>query len=130
MKINFLRESIFVALAAALLVACGGRNNMSRATGWGINSKDGGFQYNIEFEDQESGPGLVFIEGGTYTKGQVQDDVLHDWNNTPTQQHVMSFYIESNIKNISDVTASRIYEVMTGRPTLGKTEQNKIRVIT
>jgi len=39
-------------------------------------------------------------------------------------------YIESNIKNISDVTASRIYELMTGRPTLGKTEQNKIRVIT
>ena len=31
---------------------------MSRATGWGINSKDGGFQYNIEFEDQENGPGL------------------------------------------------------------------------
>ena len=101
MKINFLRESIFVALAAALLVACGGRNNMSRATGWGINSKDGGFQYNIEFEDQESGPGLVFIEGGTYTKGQVQDDVLHDWNNTPTQQHVMSFYIdETEVTNL------------------------------
>ena len=53
------------------------------ATGWGINSKDGGFQYNIEYEDQENGPGLVLIEGGTYTKGQVQDDVLHDWNNTP-----------------------------------------------
>jgi len=101
MKINFLRESIFVTLAAALLVACGGRNNMSRATGWGINSKDGGFQYNIEFEDQESGPGLVFIEGGTYTKGQVQDDVLHDWNNTPTQQHVMSFYIdETEVTNL------------------------------
>ena len=31
---------------------------MSRATGWGINSKDGGFQYNIEYEDQENGPGL------------------------------------------------------------------------
>lgn len=74
---------------------------MSRATGWGINSKDGGFQYNIEFEDQESGPGLVFIEGGTYTKGQVQDDVLHDWNNTPTQQHVMSFYIdETEVTNL------------------------------
>tara|TARA_B100001173_G_scaffold275933_1_gene256480 strand:+ start:909 stop:2609 length:1701 start_codon:yes stop_codon:yes gene_type:complete len=101
MKINFLKKSIFFALIAILLVACGGRNNMSRATGWGINSKDGGFQYNTEFEDQESGPGLVFIEGGTYTKGQVQDDVLHDWNNTPTQQHVMSFYIdETEVTNI------------------------------
>ena len=82
-------------------MACGGRNNMSRATGWGINSKDGGFQYNIEYEDQENGPGLVLIEGGTYTKGQVQDDVLHDWNNTPTQQHVMSFYIdETEVTNL------------------------------
>ena len=101
MKINFLKESVIVAFTAVLMVACGGRNNMSRATGWGINSKDGGFQYNIEYEDQENGPGLVFIEGGTYTKGQVQDDVLHDWNNSPTQQHVMSFYIdETEVTNL------------------------------
>ena len=101
MKINFLKETIIVAFTAVLLVACGGRNNMSRATGWGINSKDGGFQYNIEYEDQENGPGLVFVEGGTYTKGQVQDDVLHDWNNSPTQQHVMSFYIdETEVTNL------------------------------
>ena len=101
MKINFLRTTVFVVFAAFLLVACGGRGNMSRATGWGINSKEGGFQYNIEFEDQENGPGLVFIEGRTFTKGQVQDDVLHDWNNTPTQQHVMSFYIdETEVTNL------------------------------
>lgn len=101
MKINFLQESVFIALVCSLFLACGGRNNVSRATGWGINSKQGGFQYNIEFEDQENGPGLVLIEGGTYTKGQVQDDVLHDWNNTPTQQHVMSFYIdETEVTNL------------------------------
>ena len=101
MKINFLKEKIFIATIALLVISCGGKNNISRATGWGINSKDGGFQYNIEFEDQENGPGLVFIEGGTYTKGQVQDDVLHDWNNTPTKQHVMSFYIdETEVTNL------------------------------
>ena len=101
MKINFLMKSIFVALVSLLFVACGGRSNMSRGTGWSINSKEGGFQYNLEFEDQESGPGLVFIEGGTYTKGQVQDDVLHDWNNSPSQQHVMSFYIdETEVTNL------------------------------
>lgn len=101
MRVNFLNEFIFFAFLSLLFVACGGKNNMSRATGWGINSKDGGFQYNIEYEDQENGPGLVLIEGGTYTKGQVQDDVLHDWNNTPTQQHVMSFYIdETEVTNL------------------------------
>ncbi|WP_418513806.1 gliding motility lipoprotein GldJ [Corallibacter sp.] len=69
-------------------------SNSSRATGWDINSKDGGFQYNTKFQEQETAPGLVFVEGGTFTMGQVQDDVMHDWNNTPNQQHIMSFYMD------------------------------------
>ncbi|MGB2245124.1 MAG: gliding motility lipoprotein GldJ [Flavobacteriaceae bacterium] len=92
--------TLFIALGAMVFVSCG-KNNQSRATGWSINSKKGGFQYNVDFEDQETGPGLVFIEGGTFTKGQVQDDVLHDWNNAPTRQHVMSFYIdETEVTNL------------------------------
>lgn len=68
--------------------------NSSRATGWQINSREGGFQYNTDFKEQETSPGLVFVEGGTFTKGRVQDDVMHDWNNTPNQQHVQSFYMD------------------------------------
>lgn len=68
--------------------------NTSRATGWKINAKEGGFQYNTDFKEQETAPGLVFVEGGTFTKGKVQDDVMHDWNNTPTSQHVQSFYMD------------------------------------
>ncbi len=68
--------------------------NSSRATGWNINDRDGGFQYNTDFKEQETSPGLVFIEGGTFTKGRVQDDVMHDWNNSPNQQHVQSFYMD------------------------------------
>ena len=83
-----------------LVISCGG-NNTSRGTGWDINSKKGGFQYNVDFDEQETGPGLVFVEGGTFTKGQVQDDVMHDWNNTPNKQHVMSFYIdETEVTNL------------------------------
>ncbi len=75
--------------------------NTSRATGWQINSREGGFQYNTNFSEQETSPGLVFIEGGTYTKGRVQDDVMHDWNNSPTQQHVQSFYMdETEVTNL------------------------------
>ncbi|MFT5863592.1 MAG: gliding motility-associated lipoprotein GldJ, partial [Flavobacteriales bacterium] len=47
-----------------------------------------------DYQEQETGPGLVFIEGGTFTMGKVQDDVMHDWNNTPNQQHVQSFYMD------------------------------------
>ncbi len=68
--------------------------NSSRATGWQINSREGGFQYNTDFKEQETAPGLVFIEGGTFTKGRVQDDVMHDWNNSPNQQHIQSFYMD------------------------------------
>ena len=89
-----------VLLVLALTVASTGckksssSKNSSRATGWQINSKEGGFQYNTDYKEQETSPGLVFIEGGTFTKGRVQDDVMHDWNNSPTQQHVQSFYMD------------------------------------
>jgi gliding motility-associated lipoprotein GldJ len=103
------RQSIRIALS--MLVVLGGLSscknskgsskNTSRATGWKINAKEGGFQYNTNFSEQETAPGLVFVEGGTFTKGKVQDDVMHDWNNTPTQQHVQSFYMdETEVTNV------------------------------
>ena len=75
--------------------------NDSRATGWKINDKNGGFQYNTSFKEQETSPGLVFVEGGTFTMGKVQDDPMHDWNNSPSQQHVQSFYMdETEVTNM------------------------------
>jgi gliding motility-associated lipoprotein GldJ len=94
MNFKSLKQLSYTFAVMLLITSCGGGNGASRATGWDINSKKGGFQYNVDFDEQETGPGLVFIEGGTYTKGQVQDDVLHDWNNTPNRQHVMSFYMD------------------------------------
>ena len=100
MNFSSLKRFIAITLGLIFIISCGG-GNTSRGTGWDINSKKGGFQYNTEFNDQETGPGLVFIEGGTYTKGQVQDDVMHDWNNSPSKQHVMSFYIdETEVTNL------------------------------
>ncbi|SHG29299.1 protein involved in gliding motility GldJ [Flavobacterium segetis] len=64
-------------------------SNTSRATGWNMDSKKGSAN-----KKQQAGPGLIFVEGGTFTMGKVQDDVMHDWNNTPTQQHVQSFYMD------------------------------------
>jgi len=65
----------------------------SRATGWDVDSQNGTAARNAG-KKQQAGPGLVFVEGGTFTMGKVQDDVMHDWNNTATQQHVQSFYMD------------------------------------
>ena len=74
---------------------------VSSATGWKINDKKGGLQYNSKYKKQATAPGLVMIEGGTFTMGKVQDDVMHDWNNTPNQQHVASFYMdETEVTNL------------------------------
>jgi gliding motility-associated lipoprotein GldJ len=79
-------------LMIAGLASCSKKSsskNASRATGWNVDSKKAS-----KSKKQEAGPGLVFVEGGTFTMGKVQDDVMHDWNNTPTQQHVQSFYMD------------------------------------
>lgn len=101
---NILNFRIMLALALSLaMFSCkkSSSKDNSRATGWKINAKEGGFQYNTDFKEQETAPGLVFIEGGTFTMGRVQDDVMHDWNNHPNQQHVQSFYMdETEVTNM------------------------------
>ncbi len=95
----------FMALFTLSMLGCSKSSskygNSSRGTGWQINAKEGGFQYNTRFKEQETAPGLVFVEGGTFTMGKVQDDVMHDWNNAPNQQHIQSFYIdETEVTNL------------------------------
>jgi len=104
-----LTKNISLRLALAVvftsfLISCNNTRDYkdtSRATGWKLNAKEGGFQYNPKAQEQETGPGLVFVEGGTFTMGRVQDDPMHDWNNTPNQQHVQSFYMdETEVTNL------------------------------
>jgi gliding motility-associated lipoprotein GldJ len=103
LKINVVLSCAIIA-GSLTISGCkksGLSKDTSRATGWKINSKEGGFQYNTDFKEQATAPGLVFVEGGTFTKGKVQDDVMHDWNNTPTTQHVQSFYMdETEVTNV------------------------------
>ena len=95
---------LLAVVIASGFASCGKKNsskNSSRATGWKINDSKGGFQYASNFKKQATAPGLVMVEGGTFTMGKVQDDVMHDWNNTPNQQHVMSFYMdETEVTNL------------------------------
>ncbi|WP_094746066.1 gliding motility lipoprotein GldJ [Aequorivita soesokkakensis] len=101
---NLALKLFVTVIVASLLVGCNKTRdykNSSRATGWKMNAKEGGFQYDPKTKEQETGPGLVFVEGGTFTMGRVQDDPMHDWNNSPNQQHVQSFYMdETEVTNL------------------------------
>jgi len=93
-------SSLFFIFIAFTFSSCNKSNNssnVSRATGWKLK----GDLYNNNFKEQELAPGMVFIEGGTFTKGKVQDDIMKDWNNAASQQHVMSFYMdETEVTNL------------------------------
>lgn len=98
--------SVFPILLGFIVVfsSCGGgskSSNVSTTTGWKYNDPDnGGFEVVLDY-DQETGPGLVFVEGGTFTMGQVEQDVTYDWNNVPRRITVTSFYMdETEVRNV------------------------------
>jgi len=79
----------------------GKKKNVSQTTGWNYDDPDnGGFQSARDYK-QFAGPGLKFIQGGTFTMGRVEEDVMNDWNNKPRRVTVASFYMdETEVANI------------------------------
>ena len=70
-------------------------SEQSSNTGWDINDKkNGGFFVNTKYKGQQTGPGLVFVEGGTFVMGRVEEDAIKDWNNVPRRVSVASFYMD------------------------------------
>lgn len=89
---SFLLLSSVAIFSVALLSSCSGGG--SGATGWAYNdSENGGFQ-KLPYIGQETGPGLVFVQGGTFTMGQVEDDLTGSWDNIPRRVTVSSFYMD------------------------------------
>jgi sulfatase modifying factor 1 len=70
------------------------KHDQSDVTGWNYNDKNmGGYQV-AQAKEQATGPGLVFVQGGTFTMGQKEEDVMGDWNNIPRRVTVPSFYMD------------------------------------
>ncbi|MCH8904410.1 MAG: SUMF1/EgtB/PvdO family nonheme iron enzyme [Bacteroidetes bacterium] len=92
--------------------SCGSGGGMedyrkSRTTGWDFNDVDnGGFELH-RYGGQETGPGLVLIEGGAFTMGLIEQDVLFEFHSIPKTVTVPSFYMdETEVTN----AAYREYE--------------------
>ena len=97
----------FAALAVVFsLSSCGGGGgtglgSVSSTTGRAYNdTANGGFEV-TPYVEQETGPGLVFIEGGAFVKGGSEQDVKFDWNNIQRTHTVSSFYMDqTEVKNV------------------------------
>ncbi len=95
MKTSFF--SLLAGLAAfvglsLMMTSC--KYEQSGATGWNYNDeRNGGFE-KAPFLEQETGPGLVLIEGGSFTMGRAEQDVMYDWDHMPRKVTVSSFYMD------------------------------------
>lgn len=104
MKMKKVFTIALLAITAWLFSACNlfkSSAGSSSTTGWAYNDpKFGGFEVKTASE-QVTGPGLVFIEGGVFVMGQVEEDVNYEWNNQPRRVTVDSYYIdETEIRNV------------------------------
>ena len=95
-------NQLILALGSLLFLYSCSSNEKSSTTGWEYNnSKNGGFETNTKFLEQITGPGLVFVEGGSFTMGRVEQDVMYEWNNVPRRVTVSSFYLdETEVRNV------------------------------
>ncbi len=97
-------KTLLILFLAAFVSGCGviGKKGgeSSRTTGWEYNSEETGNIPYVSGYEQEAGPGLVFIQGGTFTMGRVEQDVMYRWDNYPRRVTVASFYMdETEVSN-------------------------------
>jgi len=88
-----------LGLATMVFSACNNYDK-SGSTGWNYNDeRNGGFEV-VPYLEQETGPGLVLIEGGTFVMGRTEQDVIQDWDNMPRRVTVSSYYLdETEVSN-------------------------------
>ncbi len=90
---------LMIGVGVFLITACS--SPQSDTTGWAFNSTEmGGFE-KPSFEKQKTGPNLVYVKGGAFTMGKVEQDIAYAQNALPRQVTVRSFYMdETEITNL------------------------------
>jgi formylglycine-generating enzyme len=95
---------LLIALVVAIsLNACkkSSSGGKSKVTGWNYNDKKMG-NFNVaKVKYPKAGPGLTFVQGGSFVMGAKDDDVMGDWNNVPRRVTIPSFFMdETEVANV------------------------------
>jgi formylglycine-generating enzyme len=107
MKKIFFRPALLALVTLFMVGACKSKRpssvnpgKKSNATGLAYNKKEG-FKV-ASFKGQPAGPNLVFIEGGRFTMGSMEEDVMYSRDNLERTVTVNSFYMdETEISNLN-----------------------------
>jgi len=103
--LNIMNRSFLLILACAsgflLTPSCSkSSKTVSETTGWSYNDPKWGGYEKVDYKGQDTGPNLVLVEGGTFTMGLSQEDVMYEWNAVPRRVTVTSFYMdETEVSN-------------------------------
>ena len=92
---NTFKTGLILAITLMIFSCNKSTTNKSSLTGLSFNDpKNGNYVKGNAGNDQKPPLGMVAVEGGAFTMGQVQDDVMFDWNTTPKKLHVRSFFMD------------------------------------
>jgi len=104
MKMKVAYRFLLVLVAILTITSCRSKSSgalqsplnpkISQTTGWAYNSEDYAGIEISPYAGQATGPGLTFVEGGTFSMGRNMEDVMGSWNNTPRRVTISSFYMD------------------------------------
>jgi len=108
MKARWILTSVMMGMALVAFSGCGGKGDIedpgttSRLTGLKFARKSGGEGFYVKrHREMPPGPGLVFIEGGTFHMGGTEKDLDYEHNARVRQVTVASFYMdETEVPNV------------------------------
>src|SRR5580704_15019828 len=101
MKLNKLYLFLTLPFLVGISSCSKDDRSVSSVTGWKYNDpKNGGFEV-AKAPDQATGPGLVYIQGGTFMMGNTEQDVMYEYHEVPRRATVSSFYMdETEVANV------------------------------
>jgi formylglycine-generating enzyme required for sulfatase activity len=95
-KMKTTKALMITALLGVVFTSCDPRGPRikSKNTGQMHNDPKWGGYAKLKYKGQETGPGLVLIEGGAFTMGNTETDLKYDHDNVERTVTIHSFYMD------------------------------------